>query len=246
MALPELPPVKKVAIVIAAVVIAVALAALKRSSNQEVEKLEVSDYNVNKTFKERGSPLITRILDRCKAASTALPEGEVQADYIVACMQDEGFEFDDDYVFPFGGNPTTCDNVRRLIDTTDMVECYRPRSAHAQDMQKSFVEFKDEQRTTTYDLRTVEVIQPGKFVIVETTLYDPDVMKFQLKVLDTLRSHCDRPDGWYPAPAEVFTLGPPDMPVERDRSETNSTKKQLASPFTTKLRLGGCRIARRW
>jgi len=43
MALPELPPVKKVAIVIAAVVIAVALAALKRSSNQEVEKLEVSE-----------------------------------------------------------------------------------------------------------------------------------------------------------------------------------------------------------
>jgi hypothetical protein len=87
-------------------------------------------------------------------------------------------------------------------------------SAHAQDMQNSFVEFKDKKRTTTYDLRTVKVIQPGKFVIVETDLDHPDVMRFKLKVLDTLRSHCARPDGSYPAPADVFTLGPPDMPVK--------------------------------
>src|SRR5262245_5721963 len=114
MALPKLPSMNKIAIVIGAVVIALALAALKRSSNQEVEKLEVSDYKVNETVKERGSPLITQALGRCKAASTALPEGEVQADYIVACMQEKGFEFNDDYVFPFGGNPT-CDKVRRQI-----------------------------------------------------------------------------------------------------------------------------------
>src|SRR5262245_58074918 len=186
---------------------AVALAALKRSSNQE---LGVSDYNVNKTVKEPSRPLIAQILDRCKAASTALPEGEVQADYIVACMQDEGFEFVDDQVSRFGGG--TCDNLRRGIDMTDVVECYRP-SAHPQDIQKSFVEFKDEQQTRSYDLRTVEVIQPGKFVIAETVLDQPDVMRFNLKVLDTLRSHCGRPDGSYPAPGEVFTLGPADMPV---------------------------------
>src|SRR5262249_23924600 len=58
-------------------------------------------------------------------------------------------------------------------------------SARPQDMQKSFVEFKDGKQTRTYDLRTIDVIQPGKFVIVETTLDDPDVMRFKLKVLDT-------------------------------------------------------------
>jgi len=87
-------------------------------------------------------------------------------------------------------------------------------SARPQDMRNSFVEFKDKQQTTTFDLRTVEVIQPGKFIIVETVLDHPDVMTFKLKVLDTLRSHCDRPVGSYPAPAEVFTLGPADMPVK--------------------------------
>jgi hypothetical protein len=86
--------------------------------------------------------------------------------------------------------------------------------AHPQDTQNRFVEFKDKSQTTTYDLRTVEVIQPGKFVIVETFLDHPDVMRFNLKVLDALRSHCARPAGTYPPPTEVFTLGPPDMPVK--------------------------------
>jgi hypothetical protein len=49
-------------------------------------------------------------------------------------------------------------------------------SAQPQDIQNSFVEFKHQGQTTTYDLRTVEVIQPGKFVIVETDVNDPDVM----------------------------------------------------------------------
>jgi hypothetical protein len=82
-------------------------------------------------------------------------------------------------------------------------------SARPQDKQNSFIEFKDRQQTTTYDLRTVNLIQPGKFVIVETIIDEPDVMRFKLKVLDTLRSQCDRPVGSYPAPAETFTLGPP-------------------------------------
>jgi hypothetical protein len=86
--------------------------------------------------------------------------------------------------------------------------------AHPQDTQNRFVEFKDQRQTTTYDLRTVEIIQPGKFVIVETGLDHADVMRFKLKVLDALRSHCARPAGTYPSPTEVFTLGPPDMPVK--------------------------------
>jgi hypothetical protein len=87
-------------------------------------------------------------------------------------------------------------------------------SVRPEDIQNSFVEFKDEKQTTTFDLRTVEVIQPGKFVIIETVLDNPDVMRFELKVLDILRSHCVRQVGFYPAPAEVFILGPPDMPVK--------------------------------
>jgi hypothetical protein len=87
-------------------------------------------------------------------------------------------------------------------------------SAHPQDMHSSFVEFKGYSSTTTYDLRTVKIIQPGKFVIIETVLDNPDMMRFRLKVLDTLRSHCARPEGLYPVSAEVFTLGPADMPVK--------------------------------
>jgi hypothetical protein len=68
--------------------------------------------------------------------------------------------------------------------------------------------------TKTYDLNTMQIIQPGRFTIVSTTIDNPDVMRFELKVLDTLRSHCARPEGKYPAPADLLTLGPPNMPVQ--------------------------------
>jgi len=60
----------------------------------------------------------------------------------------------------------------------------------------------------------VQIIQPGRFSIIYTQIDNPDVMKFELKVLTTLKSYCARPDGKYPPPADIFTLGPPDMPVE--------------------------------
>jgi hypothetical protein len=117
----------------------------------------------------------------------------------------------------------------RLTLTAAVLCCWAllpATSAHPQDMQNSFVEFKGKQWTRTFDLRTVEVIQPGKFVIVETVLDHPDVMRFKLKVLDTLRSHCARPVGSYPAPADVFTLGPPDMSVKE--IEVEQFDQQLA------------------
>ena len=79
-----------------------------------------------------------------------------------------------------------------------------------------FLEFQypDGKDTKTYDLNTMQIIQPGRFTIVSTTIDNPDVMRFELKVLDTLRSHCARPEGKYPAPADLLTLGPPNMPVQ--------------------------------
>ena len=67
-------------------------------------------------------------------------------------------------------------------------------------------------KTRTYDLRTVQIIQPGRFTILSTSIDDGDVMKFRLKALDTLRSYCKRPDGSYPPPTDLFILGPPDLP----------------------------------
>ena len=55
---------------------------------------------------------------------------------------------------------------------------------------------------------------PGRFTIIGTSIDSADVMKLELKVLDTLRTYCSRPDGKYPAPVDVFTLGPPDLPIE--------------------------------
>ena len=39
-------------------------------------------------------------------------------------------------------------------------------------------------------------------------------MKLELQALATLKTYCARPDGKYPAPADLLTLGPPDMPVK--------------------------------
>jgi hypothetical protein len=58
------------------------------------------------------------------------------------------------------------------------------------DQNERFVEFPEPTgKTRTYDLRTVQIIQPGRFTIVSTSIDDADVMKLELKVLDTLRSY---------------------------------------------------------
>jgi hypothetical protein len=85
----------------------------------------------------------------------------------------------------------------------------------AGDQDERFVEFPGPRgKTQTYDLSTVQMILAGRFTIIGTYIDNADVMKLELKVLDTLRTYCSRPDGKYPAPVDVFTLGPPDLPIE--------------------------------
>jgi hypothetical protein len=87
-------------------------------------------------------------------------------------------------------------------------------SSWAVDQDKRFVEIPSANSVHSFDLTTVQMIQSGRFAVVGTTVDNPDVMKLKLKVLATLRTFCGKPAGKYPAPADVFTLGPPDLPVE--------------------------------
>lgn len=75
----------------------------------------------------------------------------------------------------------------------------------------------------TFDLNTVQIIQPGRFAVTETTIDNPDVMRFELKVLATLRTYCARAVGHYPAPADLLMFGPPDMPVKDIEVTTDET-----------------------
>jgi hypothetical protein len=90
-----------------------------------------------------------------------------------------------------------------------------------------FVEFPSDTETHTYDLSTVQMIQPGRLTIVETTIDNPDVMKFELTALETLRTYCARPDGKYKAPADLLTLGPPDIPVKNIEVDSGPTTKTV-------------------
>lgn len=77
-----------------------------------------------------------------------------------------------------------------------------------------FIEFPGSGDTITFDLNTVQKMQPGRFTIISTSIDEPDVMKFRLKALDVVRSYCAFADGKYPAPADLLTLGSPDKSVE--------------------------------
>jgi hypothetical protein len=80
------------------------------------------------------------------------------------------------------------------------------------------------------------MIQPGRFTIISTTIDDGDVMKFELKVLDILRTYCKRPDGKYRPPTDLLALGPPDMPIESIEVTSNHDKSfksiSWAYPYT--------------
>jgi hypothetical protein len=78
-----------------------------------------------------------------------------------------------------------------------------------------FVEFPDQYHSTTYDLSTVQFLLPRKFSIVATIIDNPDRQRARLKVFDALDGYCKRPDGEYEAPPELFTLGPPDLPITK-------------------------------
>lgn len=67
--------------------------------------------------------------------------------------------------------------------------------------------------TITFDLATVQLLQPGRFTIKATTMDDPDVMRFKLGVLKAAHAFCAHGVGKYSMPRSLLTLGPPDMPI---------------------------------
>jgi hypothetical protein len=97
-------------------------------------------------------------------------------------------------------------------------------SAWALDQEQRFVEFPNEKDTVIFDLSTVQMIQPGRFAVTNTTIGAPDVMRLELKVLDSLRTYCSQPDGRYPPPTSLFALGAPDMPVKNIEVQSSQTK----------------------
>jgi hypothetical protein len=104
--------------------------------------------------------------------------------------------------------------------------------------QENFLELPGDAHTVTYDLRTVQMIQPGRFTVIYTTIDHPDVMKLKLKALGTLRTYCSRPAGQYEAPADLLTLGPPDMPVQNIEVSTRQGKLVLWSFPYKRLAIG--------
>ena len=135
--------------------------------------------------------------------------------------------------------------VRTLIPLTCAACLVVLEQCWAADQKDRFLEFPNYGKTTTYDLSTVQIIQPGRFSVISTTIDDPDLMKLELKALSTLRTYCARPAGKYPAPAGLLTLGSPDMPVksvEVQGEQMGRTKRVVfwEYPYT---RLGKSSIA---
>jgi len=91
-----------------------------------------------------------------------------------------------------------------------------------------FLEIEENHDTLTYDINTVQLVAPGRFTIIHTTIDHPDVMKFELQVLATLKPYCTRADGNYPAPTDIFTLGVPDMPVDGIEVKTTHRVKMVS------------------
>jgi len=85
--------------------------------------------------------------------------------------------------------------------------------AWAGNQEDRFVDFPSPGGTTTYDLSTVQMITPGRFTVIKTSIDDPDVMQFELTVTAILSTYCTRPPGKYPPPTDLLTLGPADMPL---------------------------------
>jgi hypothetical protein len=122
-----------------------------------------------------------------------------------------------------------------VISLMMLIGCFQ--SLAAQD--KRFVEFQERGLTQTYDLSTVQMLQPGRFTIVSTQIDDADVMKLELKVLDTLRIYCKEPDGKYPAPTDLFALGPPDLPIATIDVQSYSSGLKYAFWYYPYDRLAG-------
>lgn len=87
-----------------------------------------------------------------------------------------------------------------------------------------FIEIPEEFETVIFDKSTVSVVQPGRFTIAATRIDNPDFLRFELKVLVTLKKFCELKDGNYPAPKELLTFGSPDLPIQNIEVTSGKTK----------------------
>jgi hypothetical protein len=76
-----------------------------------------------------------------------------------------------------------------------------------------FVEFKGPTMTRTFDLSTVQVLQPGRFTIESVEIGTREAIDFLLTALDIVKERCSSPVGDYPAPAIPLPFGPSDAGV---------------------------------
>lgn len=99
----------------------------------------------------------------------------------------------------------------------------------ANESDNRFIEFQGPNDTTvSYDLATVEMIQLGRFTIVQITMDEPDAIKFKLKSLDMLMEYCSKPLGRYAVSKNVFILGSPDIPVREIEIKQSEFKEKVA------------------
>jgi len=108
-----------------------------------------------------------------------------------------------------------------------------PCASWAEDQEGRFLEFRNDSDSVVFDLGTVHLIQPGRFTIIRTAMNNPDVMRFELQLLDRLVAYCERPAGVYSAPTGVFTLGPPDRAIKdiEVRSEPTENVVSWSYPY---------------
>lgn len=117
-----------------------------------------------------------------------------------------------------------------VLHWLSIIEGLTPAITYSDDR---FVEVDEDAWIETFDLKTVTRLLPGKYLVTSTQTYPPDVMKQKLTEQDVLESYCDKPDGKYPAPSALFTLGPPDMPVMDIEVQTGTGATSSSGPFPT-------------
>jgi hypothetical protein len=108
-------------------------------------------------------------------------------------------------------------------------------AALALDEKQPFIEFSNPRETVSFDLRTVKLIQPGKFTISNTTVANPDYMKVELNALDIMREHCSSPDGNYEVGERALAGGEPDLPVKAIKVASDRHNDSWGRATTSKL-----------
>jgi hypothetical protein len=85
-------------------------------------------------------------------------------------------------IFSRGFDPLVGMATLIIALSTTLFGSTRPSSAI--EMADRFLELSTDRDTTTYDLSTVQIIVPGKFTVIKTTIDDPDVMTLELTALE--------------------------------------------------------------